>query len=264
MSTPVLDVRRGDDRTFQRIDGVHSRFSFPFAGNFDLTRSAHGALLVHNDDVVDPFVSFDPHRHAETEIVTWVVDGEVEHSDSAGHTGRLRAGSMQRMTAGTGVVHSERNPSSSARLRVVQMWVAPDAPDKEPSYAERDLDDALAGGEVVTALSGLPDEEPGLGIGNRWVALDVCRPRAGHEVRVAAAPTHHLYVTRGEVEVRTGGGDKDGDKGWVRLGEGDALRATDAGPLVVRRVGDGMGDGDSAGADENAAEFLVWRMHAHF
>lgn len=242
-----LEVRRGADRTFQRIEGVLSRFSFPMAGNFDLTANAHGALMVHNDDIVDPNAGFEPHRHSETEIVTWIVSGQLTHEDSLGNSGMLSAGELQRMSAGTGIRHSERNADSANRLRVVQMWLPPDVSGVAPGYAQADFREALAGGELVTALTGRPDESAAVDIHNRWVALDIARPLPGVPVQVAAAPFHHLYVTRGELELRSG---TDNDP--VRLVEGDAVRGTEAGPLDVRRSGD------------DPAEFLVWRMHAHF
>lgn len=239
------------ERSEQRVDGMLGRFSFPFAGNFDLARYAHGALLVHNDDIIDPGGGVDPHRHSEMEIVTWVVEGEVRHTDTAGHTAHLTAGMMQRMSAGTGILHSELNPSDSDPARVVQMWVPPDTPRLRPAYAQRHLSDALdeaaQEGRAVTALSGREGEEPGLGIANHWVALDIARVLPGREVSFAAAPHTHLYVTRGALEVRADDVDTS-----IEAGEGDAVRGSWTGALTARS------------ASDDVTEVLVWRMHANF
>lgn len=248
---PILRLYPASERSEQRVDGMLGRFSFPFAGNFDLTRYAHGALLVHNDDVIDPGSGVDPHRHSEMEIVTWVVEGEVHHTDTAGHTAPLTAGMMQRMSAGTGILHSELNPSDTNPARVVQMWVPPDTPRLRPAYAQRhlgdELDEAARAGRVVTALSGREGEEPGLGIANHWVALDIARVLPGREVSFAAAPHTHLFVTRGSLEVRA-----DDVEPSVEAGEGDAVRGSWTGALTARSTND------------EVTEVLVWRMHANF
>ena len=190
------------ERSEQRVDGMLGRFSFPFAGNFDLARYAHGALLVHNDDIIDPGGGVDPHRHSEMEIVTWVVEGEVRHTDTAGHTAHLTAGTMQRMSAGTGILHSELNPIDSDPARVVQMWVPPDTPRLRPAYAQRHLSDALdeaaQEGRAVTALSGREGEEPGLGIANHWVALDIAHVGKSLLMVVASQPVSMLWLGRQE------------------------------------------------------------------
>ncbi|WP_333620188.1 pirin family protein [Dietzia sp.] len=256
----TIDVRRSEDRTYQRIDGIFSTFSFPFAGNFDLAKGAHGTLMVHNDDVIDPLMGVDPHTHRDAEIVTWVLDGRVEHADSAGHTGTISAAQIQRITAGSGIRHTERNPDAAGKLHVLQMWVAPDTPDLEPEYAQADLGARLDTGELVTALSGLPSEDPGVGIHNRWTALDIARPKQGRPLAVKGAPFLHLFVARGEVRVWVDGSDAGGADSPVTLRTGDALRLEDATGLRVEAVGENGGDG----AASEPAEFLVWRMHAHF
>ncbi|HJE90718.1 MAG TPA: pirin family protein [Dietzia timorensis] len=245
----TIDVRRADDRTFQRIDGIHSRFSFAFAGNFDLAAGAHGTLMVHNDDEIDALMGVDPHTHTDAEIVTWVLDGRIEHADSAGHTGEISAGWIQRISAGKGIRHTERNPDKANKVHVLQMWAAPDTSGLEPEYAQVDLNEQLDSGELVTALSGIPGEDPGVGIHNRWTALDIARPRPGAVLDVKAAPFHHVFLARGSARVLIDDADADSP---VDLRPGDALRLTDAPAFQVEAIG------------EEPVEFLVWRMHAHF
>lgn len=240
-----LEVIRAGDRHHWRDAWLDSWQSFPATGNFDLAANAHGVLLVHNDDRVDAGESLDMHQHRDAEIVTWVLDGALHHRDSAGHTGELRPGTVQRMTAGRGIRHSEGNAASrfdGAALRVVQMWIAPERAGLEPGYAERDFTDELASGQLVTVVSGLPDHADGtaVSIANPSVALHIARLHPESEVTLPAAPHGHLYVARGDLRLAES----------ARLTEGDAVRTNDSDALDVRT--------------EGGAEILFWEMHAAF
>ena len=263
----TLEVRRGGDRGFQRIDGVLSRFSFPMAGNFDLTRNAHGALLVHNDDLVEQSAGFDRHAHREMEIVTWVISGSLQHEDSLGISGVLSAGQVQRMSAGSGITHAERNVSYKDKLRVVQAWLPPTEEKLPPSYEEADLSAQLGSGQVVTAVSGLPGEQGAVSIHNKWVALDVAHPRPGTPVKVAGAPFHHFYLTSGSATVTVLGADgmpSADPADTVAVVAGDAVRLTDAAGLIVQADPYTAPQAPLDPIDAGQPEFLVWRMHAHF
>ncbi|GAA4804152.1 pirin family protein [Tomitella cavernea] len=258
-STGDLQVVRAAERHHWSNSWLDSRQSFPVTGNFNLGANAFGVLLVHNDDVIAPGEGLDAHQHASVEIVTWVVNGALVHRDSEGNEGAVLPGMAQRMSAGARVVHSERNASgrlSGERLRVVQMWVAPDDAGGPTGYAERDFTADLDAGGLVTVVSGMERDtgSGAIGIGNAYVALHASRPAAGDIVSIPAAPYVHLYAVRGEVEVTVARGrgaagiEAAGGCAPVRLREGDAVRATRAGGLAVRGVG--------------AAEILAWEMHA--
>lgn len=254
ITKPVFDVRRGADRTFHHADGVLGRFSFPFDGGFDLTEHAHGLLMVHNDDVVEARAGLDLHRHKDTEIVTWVIEGRLRHEDTAGHGGELSAGTVQRMSAGRGILHAERNADPSADVRVVQMWLPPVHQGVEPSYEQACLADLLADGDVVTAVSGREQDGAPVSIDNPYAALDVVRPHEERPVDIEAAGFHHVYVTRGRVAVVhpvEPSHDDDTAPFETTLEEGDALRTHGAGRLCI-----------SALAPDT--EVLVWRMNASF
>ncbi|MCX6468188.1 MAG: pirin family protein [Corynebacteriales bacterium] len=221
--------------------------SFPATGNFDLEAGAHGVLMVHNEDIVDAGGGFDTHRHRDVEIVTWVLEGSIEHRDSDGNCGLIGPGLVQRMSAGRGITHSERNASSrrdDITAHVVQMWLPPDADGREPGYAERDFTEDLSTGELVTVVSGRARDHDtdALDIGNRFVALHIARPGAGTTVELPAAPFGHLFVARGEVELL--------GPSPTPLAAGDAVRSVDEPALTVRAVTD--------------AEILFWEMHASF
>ena len=171
---------RAADRHMWNDEAIDSRQSFPATGSFDLVANAHGMLLVHNDDVVDAGAGFDTHQHHDAEIVTWVVEGSLHHKDSHGSEGVLTPGVVQRMSAGSGIRHSERNASTRSenqRLRVVQMWIAPEYAGGTPHYAEVDVNAALTRGDLVTIVSGLERDidSPALRIGNSYVALHAAR-----------------------------------------------------------------------------------------
>lgn len=217
--------------------------SFPATGNFDLAANAHGVLMVNNEDTVQPGEGFDRHHHRNMEIVTWVLDGALEHRDSVGNTGIIRPGVVQRMSAGTGVLHSERNESgytSGRTLRVVQMWVPPSVDDTEPSYEERDVSDALAGGELVVVASGLGRDvnSTAVSLGNRDAALHVARLAPGQSITVPVSPYGHVFVADGEAHV----------DGIGAVARGDAVRLTDSGGQTIRAT--------------SACEILVWEMYA--
>lgn len=240
-----IEVIRERDRHHWTDGSVTSAQSFPATGNFDLPANAHGVLMVHNEDIVDTGAGFDTHRHENVEIVTWVLDGAVEHRDSNGNRGVLTPGLIQRMSAGRGITHSERNASTRAQdvaAHVVQMWLPPDGDGRTPSYAEHDFTDELADGTLVPVVSGRAEhrDTSALDIGNRFVALHVARLGAGQGVTLPAAPFGHLFVARGAVDL----------VGTGHLDTGDAVRTSDADPLRVTAAQD--------------AEILFWEMHASF
>ncbi|MDP0397767.1 pirin family protein [Tsukamurella strandjordii] len=229
-------IIRAADRTHWRGEGLYTRQSMPFTGNFDLGANAHGQLLVHNDDLVDPGSGVDRHFHRDAEIVTWVVAGEIHHDDSSGSTGLVCAGQIQAMSAGTGVNHREQNPRATRTVaRVIQMWLPPNEPGGVPEYRTADV--ALDGRGLVTVASGIAGHEPAVAIGNDAAALYAARLAAGEAVTLPPAPFGHLFVVAGTVEA-------DGEL----LAEGDALRTVDSGELHVRATAD--------------AEILFWEMRA--
>ena len=115
-SSPQIDVRRAHDRAHTRIGWLDSKHSFSFGRHYDPTNTGHGLLLVNNDDIVRSGSGFDTHPHRDMEIVTWVLSGELEHKDSEHNRGVLYPGLAQRMSAGTGIWHSEMNNSGTADL----------------------------------------------------------------------------------------------------------------------------------------------------
>jgi quercetin 2,3-dioxygenase len=248
MATPTLDVRRASDRPGTRLGWLDSKHSFSFGGHWDPANTHHGLLLVNNDDVVLPGTGFETHPHRDMEIVTWVLSGSLVHQDSTGHSGVIYPGLAQRMSAGRGIRHSEKNdswrmegrPAHEEPVHFVQMWVLPDESGIDPGYEQLEIDDELLRGGLVPVASGMPGHEgaTAIRIRNRYAALHVARLRPGEAVTLPEAPFLHVFVARGAVELEGAGA----------LGTGDAVRATTTGGQRVTAADD--------------AEVLVWEMHA--
>lgn len=243
-----IEVRRARDRFATSIDWLESRNCFSFGPHYDPANTHHGILVAHNDETVRPSTGFDTHPHRDIEIVTWVVGGALVHQDSLGHSGIIYPGLAQRMSAGSGVLHSEKNdtaalgpgtPPAVEPVRFIQMWVLPDGSGAEPSYEQLEIDDALGSGDLVTVASGQPGhrDHAAIRIGNSHATMYVARLVPGRSVTVPEAPYLHLYVAQGEA-VLEGAGD---------LAEGDAVRVTDAGGMRLSTA--------------TSAEVIVWEMH---
>ncbi|MEV4426743.1 pirin family protein [Streptomyces sp. R-07] len=188
--------------------GIETRHALSFGPHYDPDNLRFGALLACNEERLAPGAGFDEHPHSHTEIVTWVVEGELTHRDTAGHETVVRAGDLQRLGSAGGVRHVERN-DADAPLTFVQMWLAPLSPGGEPSY------------EVVRAL-GDSYELPAAD-----AVLHVRRPRAGERTDVPAADFAYVHVVRGALLL-------DGEE----LGPGDAARLTGTEGLALAATTD--------------------------
>jgi redox-sensitive bicupin YhaK (pirin superfamily) len=170
------------------------------------------------------------------EIVTWVLDGELAHQDSHGHKGLITPGLAQRMSAGSGMLHSEINATGDTPVHFVQMWVVPDVESATPSYAQLDITAELDRGGLVPVASGR-GHEAAISIRQFGAVLWAARLQPGATVQLPDAPYVHLFVAKGAVGLE-GAGD---------LAQGDAVRLTAAGgPAVTAR---------------EPSEVLVWEMH---
>ena len=218
-------IVRANQRFETQAGWLESYHSFSFGGHYDPKNTNHGLLLVANDDRVRPGQGFGTHGHRDMEIVSWVLSGELEHRDSEGNHGVIRPGLIQRMSAGTGIRHSEMNGSATEPVHFLQMWVPPDTEGIEPGYEELDVSDRLDSGELVVVASG-QGHDGAVTLHQADAVMAVARPADGATVEVDAAPAIHLYVARGSVAAEV-----DGEP--VVLAEGDALRLLDQGVTVT-------------------------------
>lgn len=203
----VMDVRRSAER-YPGGDpqaGIQSWHAFSFGPHYEPDNLRFGAIIACNEERLAPGAGFDEHPHSHTEIVTWVVEGELTHRDSAGHETVLRHGDVQRLSSAGGVRHVERN-DGELPLVFVQMWLAPLEPGGDPAYE---------------TVRGIADSTP-YAVPEAGAMLHVRRLTAGERTAVPDAPFVYVHVVRGEVRL-------DG----VELGEGDEARVTDAKDLEL-------------------------------
>ncbi|MFZ4429974.1 MAG: pirin family protein, partial [Phycisphaerales bacterium] len=133
----MLTIRRSNDRGHAAHGWLDSRHTFSFGSYHDPAHMGFRVLRVMNEDRVAPSQGFDTHGHRDMEIVTYVLEGSLRHRDSLGTTETLKAGELQRMSAGTGILHSEFNDSSVEPVHFYQLWIRPRTPDAPPSYEQR-------------------------------------------------------------------------------------------------------------------------------
>lgn len=250
---PRVDVRRATARKHTSLDWLSSWHSFSFGRHYDPINTHFGLLLVNNDDVVQAGMGFETHPHRDMEIVTWVLDGSLVHEDSKGNIGVIYPGLAQRMSAGTGIQHSEKNDSWGVDgerhdhdVHFVQMWVHPDTRAVEPGYQQLDINSELGplekgSGELVVVASGMDAhrDRRAIFIHQQHAALHAARLQAGASVELPAAAFVHLFVARGTVDL----------EGTGSLDTGDAARMTAAG-------------GQRVTAGPTGAEILAWEMTA--
>ncbi|MET9907418.1 pirin family protein [Streptomyces sp. NPDC006476] len=197
-----MDVRRAAERYpgGDAAAGIESWHAFSFGPHYDPGNLRFGAVIACNEERLAPGAGFDEHPHSHTEIVTWVVEGELTHRDSEGHETTVRPGDVQRLSAAAGVRHVERNDGPTP-LTFVQMWLAPLNPGGDPSY------------EIV---HGIADSTP-YAVPEAGAMLHVRRLGPGERTAVPDGAFVYVHVVRGGV--RLGGDD---------LAAGDAARITDA------------------------------------
>ena len=150
----TVDIRPAASRFHTDAGWLDSWHSFSFGPHHDPANTQHGLLVVSNDDRVAAGGGFGTHGHRDMEIVTWVLDGELAHRDSTGTDDVIRPGLAQRMSAGSGIRHSEMNASADVPVHFVQMWVVPDTAGVEPGYEQLDISGELASGGLVPVASG--------------------------------------------------------------------------------------------------------------
>lgn len=223
----MREVWRADER-YRGGDpeaGIVSWHAFSFAGFYDPDNIRLGALTACNEEQLAPGAGFDSHPHRDLEIVSWVIEGELTHEDTAtGSRTVVRPGDVQRLTTGRGVHHSERN-DGPAPLRFLQMWLVPREPGGEPEY------------EVVRGIAdGTPYALP-----RTDAVLHVRRLADAERTAVPTVPFVYLHVVRGAAVVGPTGEEE-------RLTAGDAVRISGGEELAARADG--------------ACELLVWELHA--
>ncbi|HJL19082.1 MAG TPA: pirin family protein [Sandaracinaceae bacterium LLY-WYZ-13_1] len=219
----MIRIRRAEDRGQAEHGWLRSAHSFSFAGYFDPEHVGFRTLRVLNEDRVAPGAGFPPHGHRDMEIVSYVVDGAMSHEDSTGAGSVIRPGDVQRMTAGTGVLHSEYNASDDAPLHFLQIWILPARAGLPPSHEQRHFPEAERAGALRLLVS--PDGADGsLGI-HQDVRLFGALLSVGDAVEHRLAEGRHAWV-----QVVRGAVTANGS----RLQAGDGAAISEEAALVLR------------------------------
>src|SRR5579875_3324620 len=196
-----VEIRRANERFVTQTDWLLSYHSFSFGPHYDLNNTRHGLLVVNNEDIVKPMRGFATHAHRDMEIVTWVLEGELEHRDSTGRCGVIYPG----------LVH------------FVQMWILPDRKGIEPNYEQCDVSSELKQGRLIPVASGKKGRGA-ISLAQRGATLWVGRLAPNSSVTIPEAPFVHLFVAAGTIQL----------DGRFSLLAGDAARLTSAESLLAR------------------------------
>lgn len=209
----MITLRPAKERGHADHGWLNSWFSFSFAEYYDPAHMGFRALRVINDDVVSPGMGFGAHPHRDMEIITCVLSGELEHKDSMGNGRIIRPGEVQYMAAGTGVTHSEFNPSSQKPVHLLQIWIVPDRKGAKPTYAEKSLAQAATGKlHLAASKSGRDGSIPI----NQDAEVFVARLGGGDRVSHALKPGRHAWI-----QVAEGGITLNGQR--LNAGDGAAV-----------------------------------------
>lgn len=214
-----MRIIRSDDRGRSQYGWLDSRHTFSFADYYDPDNKGVSVLRVINDDIVAPGTGFETHSHRDVEIISYILEGAIEHKDSLGNITRLEAGDFQVMTAGTGVTHSEYNPSPTERLRFLQIWIWPGTRGLTPTYAEKAFPT-----NTKRQLIASPDGRDGSLLINQDATLERLQLTAGDTeiLSVSTGRTGMLHIVSGAVDTAT-----------ASLGAGDAVVIDDGSKLQL-------------------------------
>jgi quercetin 2,3-dioxygenase len=214
----MITIRKADERGATRTSWLDSWHSFAFNDYRDPRHTHFGPLRVINEDVVAPGQGFPPHGHADMEIVTYIIKGALAHKDSTGGSGVIRPGEIQRMSAGTGVQHSEFNASATEPVHLLQIWMFPAHRGTKPGYEQKAFDLARAGNEmlpIVVPNAARGEHPDAVGV-DQDATVYATRLGAGEERKLALAPGRRIWV-----QVAQGGVELNDAK--LQQGDGAAI-----------------------------------------
>jgi hypothetical protein len=231
----MLTIRKAEERGHANHGWLDTWHTFSFAGYHDAREMGYGPLRVINDDKVAPGQGFGTHGHRDMEIITYVLEGALEHKDSMGNGSIIRPGNVQRMSAGTGVRHSEFNPSPDERVHLLQIWIEPKFTGIRPSYEEKQFGAAEKKGQLRLIAS--PDGRDG-SVTIHQDALVYASMLDGQDAvthKVAPGRRAYIHVARGTVKAN-----------GTPLGAGDGVKIDEVVAIELK--------------DGRAAEVLVFDL----
>lgn len=194
----MINIRHSEDRGHNQLPWLDSHFTFSFDQYYDPDHMQFRSLRVINEDVIAPAQGFPMHPHRDMEILTWILEGALEHRDNAGGSGVIRPGELQHMTAGRGVMHSEFNPSPKNPAHLLQIWLLPERKGLAPSYEQLAFPDSDLRGKF--SLVAGPKAPVTI---HQDANLYITRLNEGDKAKHAIAPGRHAWVqiARGAIEL---------------------------------------------------------------
>ncbi len=216
----MINLRHSEDRGHNQLSWLDSHFTFSFNRYYDPDHMQFRSLRVINEDVIAPAQGFPMHPHRDMEILTWILEGALEHRDNTGGSGVIRPGELQHMTAGSGVMHSEFNPSPKNPAHLLQIWLLPDRKGLAPSYEQLAFPDSdLRGKFNLVAGPKAPITI------HQDANLYITRLNEGDTAEHAIAPNRHawLQIARGAVELN-----------GRELKAGDGAAVSDESEVIVK------------------------------
>lgn len=220
-SVPMKTIRKSNERGHVNHGWLDSYFTFSFADYYDPQWLGYRTLRVINDDLVLPGMGFGTHPHRDMEIISYVLAGALQHKDSMGNGRVIKPGEFQYMAAGSGVEHSEFNPSKTEPLRLLQIWIKPDAKSVKPRYAERNFAKAEAGKLHLVASKTGRDGSMEI---HQDANLSFAKLDDGQQVEYPLAASRHAWVHVAEGEVNVNG---------TKLTGGDAIGVSEESVLKI-------------------------------
>ncbi len=223
----MITLRKASERGHNNFGWLDTYHTFSFGDYYDPAHMGFRSLRVMNDDVVEGGHGFPTHPHRDMEIITWVLSGSLEHKDSMGTGSVIRPGDMQRMTAGTGVFHSEYNPSKSESVRLMQIWLLPERRGLTPGYEQKSFPIAERSGQLRLIAS--PDGRDGSVTVHQDVAVYTAILKAGEKVALDLAAGRHAWL-----QVPSGGVKLNGKD----LGTADGAAVSEETRLSIEATAD--------------------------
>jgi redox-sensitive bicupin YhaK (pirin superfamily) len=207
----MIQIRRSDERGHAKLDWLDSRFTFSFADYYDPKHTQFRSLRVINEDHVAPGQGFGMHPHRDMEIITYILDGAIEHRDNMGNRGVIRPGEVQKMSAGSGVMHSEFNPSKTQSAHLLQIWLMPDRGGIKPSYEQH----TFAPGEIAGQFQPIAGKDGAVSI-HQDAELFAAKLEPGQKAEHKLAQGRHAWI-----QVARGAGKLNGKD--LKAGDGAAI-----------------------------------------
>lgn len=193
-----MKIRKHSDRGTFKIDWLDAKYTFSFANYYDPSHMGFQTLRVINNDIIAPGGGFAPHSHKDMEIVTFIIKGELSHKDSLGNVETIRPGMIQIMSAGSGITHSEFNPSPKNEVELFQIWISPKERNLKPDYSEFLFENLVEKNRLNLITSGSKEDE--VGFINQDLKIFYFDSE-NHEIELSSNNSYWLQLIDGEIEI---------------------------------------------------------------